>query len=88
MSTETVEMIRNAEISHQVIKLSVTDKKAMDNLRAYVELMAQQRKTLTSIKVTRDFLSTVMKHVNKGRDPEQRYSGASYKGIPLEAVNG
>lgn len=87
MSTETAELIRNSEISHQTLKLSVTDKKAMDTVRAYVDLMQQQRKTLTTIKVSRDFLSSVMRHVNKGRDADDCYTGATYKGIPLEGVH-
>jgi hypothetical protein len=86
MSPHTVEMIRNAEIGNNTPKLSITNQKAMDNLRAYVELMAQQKKPLTTIKVNRGFLSDLMKALNNGREVEDRYSGATFKGVPLEAV--
>lgn len=88
MNVETMQKIRNAEISNRVLKLSITEQKAIDQIRAYVELMQQQRKNLNTVKVAGSTLSAVMKALNAGLEPDQRFTGATYKGFPLEAVHG
>ena len=88
MNVETMQMIRNAEISNRVLKLSITEQKAIDQIRTYVELMQQQRKTLNTVKVAGSTLSAVMKALNAGLEPDQRVTGGTYKGFPLEAVHG